>query len=322
MSGGVNLAECCWSPRPNASSSYSGWATPILRQSSRPARSSGCARRFGGTVVDNKAIRGAAVNPGDVLYTLGTLEDVWITGDIYEDDLARIQVGQPLDAVTTAYPGRSFHGTIARVSPDIDPNTHTLQIRCEVHNPGLKLKPQMLARVRIVTRPGQALVVPQEALVFETNGYYVFVDAGDNRIERRAVAIASWDEKGYARVISGLKAGDHVVPENRSRSTRCGTKPTARVPEKRGWRGQGTDRAMIRSLMGLALRERIVVVGIAIVLAACGYLFVHPDRYRSLPRSGSADGRGADSAQRAQRRGGRKADHRPARVWARRDRAI
>ncbi|HUY25839.1 MAG TPA: efflux RND transporter periplasmic adaptor subunit [Candidatus Binataceae bacterium] len=164
-----------------------------------------------GTVVDNKAVRGGAVNPGDVLYSLGTLEDVWITGDIYEDDLARIHVGQQLDAVATAYPSEVFHGTIARISPGVDPNTHTLQIRCEVKNPGLKLKPQMLARVKIVTRPGQALVVPQDALIFETNGYYAFVDTGNNRLERRQVTIASWSEKDYARVIAGLKAGDRVV---------------------------------------------------------------------------------------------------------------
>jgi multidrug efflux pump subunit AcrA (membrane-fusion protein) len=75
----------------------------------------------------------------------------------------------------------------------------------------LKLKPQMLARVKIVTRPGSALVVEQDALIFETNGYYAFVDAGANRIERREVAIGSWSEKGYARVIAGLKPGDRVI---------------------------------------------------------------------------------------------------------------
>ncbi len=89
-----------------------------------------------GTVVDNKVQRGAAVNPGDVLFSLGTLDDVWITGDIYEDDLARVRVGQQLSAVTTAFPEEVFKGVIARISPNIDPATHTLQIRCEVKNPG------------------------------------------------------------------------------------------------------------------------------------------------------------------------------------------
>ncbi|MBV8452404.1 MAG: efflux RND transporter periplasmic adaptor subunit [Deltaproteobacteria bacterium] len=164
-----------------------------------------------GTIVQNQALRGSAVNPGDVLYSLGTLDVVWITGDIYEDELARVQVGQPLQAVTTAYPDEVFHGTIARISPNLDPNTHTAQIRCAVNNAGSRLKPQMLARVRIVVRPGRALVAPLNALVFETDAYFAYVDLGGGRLERRKVTIASWNQRGIARVVSGLSAGDQVV---------------------------------------------------------------------------------------------------------------
>ena len=164
-----------------------------------------------GTVVQNQALRGSAVNPGDVLYSVGTLEDVWITGDIYEDELARVQVGQQLEAVTTAYPDEVFRGTIARISPNVDPNTHTLQIRCQVNNPAYKLKPQMLAVIKIIVQPGQALVVPLEAVVFETDNYFAYVDAGNDRLERRKVVIGAWNQQGYARVISGLSPGDRVV---------------------------------------------------------------------------------------------------------------
>jgi membrane fusion protein, copper/silver efflux system len=164
-----------------------------------------------GTVIENKAVRGAAVNPGDELYSLGTLADVWIVTDIYEDDLARVHVGQALEAVTTAYPDDKFNGFVSRISPGVDPNTHTLQLRCEVKNPGGKLKPDMLARVRIITNPGYALVVPMESLVFDTNDYYVYVDLGGGKYDRRKVEIGSWRQQGYARVISGLGPGDRVV---------------------------------------------------------------------------------------------------------------
>jgi membrane fusion protein, copper/silver efflux system len=166
---------------------------------------------IGGTVIDNKATRGAAVSPGDVLYTLGTLNDVWITANIYQDDLARVHEGQDLEAVTTAYPDDIFRGVISRVSPGIDPVTFTAQIRCTVANPGLKLKPQMLARVRIVTRPGMALVVPQQALVFDTDSYFAYVRVAPDAVARRKVVITSWNEKGYARVVSGISPGDTVV---------------------------------------------------------------------------------------------------------------
>jgi len=164
-----------------------------------------------GIVVKNQAVRGTAINPGDVLYQLGTLDPIWITADLYEMDLARVHDGQELEATTSAFPGEVFKGLIARISPNVDPTTHTLQVRCAVPNPDLRLKPQMMANIKIVTSAGDALVVPREALVFDTDKYYAFVAVGPDRLERRAVAISSWGQEGFARVVSGLQPGDRVV---------------------------------------------------------------------------------------------------------------
>jgi Cu(I)/Ag(I) efflux system membrane fusion protein len=164
-----------------------------------------------GIVVTKLALRGAQVNRGEQLFSLATLQRVWITVDIYEDDLSRVHTGQSLEAVTLAYPDETFKGVVNRISPNLDPNVHTLQLLCLIQNPGEKLKPQMLARVRIVTRPGAALVVPQTALVFDNNDYYAFVQTGANAVERRSVQIAAWNDRGYARVVSGLKSGERVI---------------------------------------------------------------------------------------------------------------
>ena len=164
-----------------------------------------------GIIVSKNAVRGQQVNPGDQLFSLATLDRVWITADIYEDDFSRVKEGQSLEAVTAAYPGEVFKGTVQRISPSFDPNTHTLQLRCEVSNPRSRLKPQMLARVRIVTRPGLALLIPQSALVFDDNAYYAFIVAGANRVERRRVEIADWNERGYARVVSGINPGERFL---------------------------------------------------------------------------------------------------------------
>ncbi len=164
-----------------------------------------------GIIVSKNVVRGQQVNPGDQLFSLATLDQVWLTADIYEDDLARVYAGQTLQAVTAAYPDAVFSGVIDRISPNLDPNTHTLQLRCQIQNRGLKLKPQMLARIRIVTKAGSALVVAESALVFDTDRYYAFVLAPGNVIIRREVAIRSWTERGYARVVRGLSVGDRVV---------------------------------------------------------------------------------------------------------------
>ena len=171
-----------------------------------------------GNVVQNQALRGSAVNPGDILYSLGTLEDVWITGDIYEDELARVHVGQQLDAVTTAYPDEVFPRHDCAHQPQHRSQHAHLQIRCAVKNPGFKLKPQMLAQIRIVVRPGQALIVPLDALVFETDSYFAYVDAGHDRLERRKVVDRLMESAmAYARVVSGLDPGDRVVTAARCR---------------------------------------------------------------------------------------------------------
>ncbi len=78
-------------------------------------------------------------------------------------------------------------------------------------NPGFKLKPQMLAQIRIFVRPGRALIVSMDSLVFETDSYFAYVDAGHDSFARRKVVIASWDRHGFARVVSGLDPGDRVA---------------------------------------------------------------------------------------------------------------
>jgi Cu(I)/Ag(I) efflux system membrane fusion protein len=165
---------------------------------------------IGGTVLDDKVVRGSAINPGDVLFTLGTLDEVWVTADVYEEDASRLAVGQSLEARVPAFPGQTFRGTISNISPDINPDTHTLQVRSKVANADGRLKPRMLASVTILTRPGKALAVPQEALVFDTDGYYAFVKNAAGRIYRRKVDVVS-SGAGPVRVRGGLKAGERVA---------------------------------------------------------------------------------------------------------------
>ena len=164
-----------------------------------------------GIIVSKNVVRGQGVNPGDQLLALATLQKVWITADIYQDDLSRVWIGQRLEAVTASYPGVAFKGTVQRISPALDPNIHTLQLRCQVDNPGSMLKPQMLARVSLATPARMALVIPQSALVFDDNGYFAFIVTGADSVERRRVEIAEWSEPGYARVVSGIKPGDRFL---------------------------------------------------------------------------------------------------------------
>ncbi len=58
---------------------------------------------------------------------------------------------------------------------------------------------------------GHAIITPLDALVFETDAYFVYVETEPDRFERRRVSVASWSQQGYARITRGLKPGDRVV---------------------------------------------------------------------------------------------------------------
>jgi multidrug efflux pump subunit AcrA (membrane-fusion protein) len=47
--------------------------------------------------------------------------------------------------------------------------------------------------------------------VFDTDGYYVFVRTGADRVQRRKVEIVSWTGSGPVRVRAGLRPGDRVA---------------------------------------------------------------------------------------------------------------
>ena len=133
-----------------------------------------------GNVVQNQALRGSAVNPGDILYSLGTLEDVWITSDIYEDDFARVQVGP---ATGRGYYGLSRRGLSRHDCPyQPQPRSrhthHADSLRGE--EPRIQTQTTDARQIRIMVRPGQALIVPMDALVFETDSYFAYVDTGHN----------------------------------------------------------------------------------------------------------------------------------------------
>jgi Cu(I)/Ag(I) efflux system membrane fusion protein len=188
-----------------------GFSTADIAAIRTPSPSVWVPATISGIIVSKNVVRGQAVNPGDQVFALATLQRVWITADIYQDDLSRVSVGQSLEAVTASYPGEVFKGTVQRISPALDPTIHTLQLRCHVDNPGSLLKPQMLARVRLITNPRLVLVIPQSALVFDDNGYFAFIVTGANSVERRRIEIADWNEPGYARVLSGIKPGDRFL---------------------------------------------------------------------------------------------------------------
>ena len=61
--------------------------------------------------------------------------------------------GVEITATTRALADEVFHGKLDFVFPHVDQNTRTLTIRCEINNPGHKLRPGSTATVTLKVQP-------------------------------------------------------------------------------------------------------------------------------------------------------------------------
>lgn len=166
-----------------------------------------------GTVVERSVTVGQLVgaDPAQVLYTIADLNVLQVVAEVYERDLSRVTRGIPVTVTVEAYPGEAFSGTIVYVGDVVDPTTRTIKVRCSVTNRGLKLKPEMFARVNLKMGSGSpVLVLPKEAVMEVGGREFVFVQAADGRYVRRPVVtgVTSGD---IIQIRQGVEAGERVV---------------------------------------------------------------------------------------------------------------
>ena len=166
-----------------------------------------------GVVADRKANPAMEVQPGmaDPLFVVTDLKRLWVLVDIPERYLSRISPGLNATIAVDAYPGETFRATVARIGQVVDPVTRRIQVRCDLANLEGVLKPEMYARVSLLTRDGQvALRLPNSALVTEGLYSFVFVESAPGTFVKRKVELSVQDRE-YSYLSSGIGKGERVV---------------------------------------------------------------------------------------------------------------
>lgn len=121
------------------------------------------------------------------------------------NDQASVRIALP-DGSAYAQPG-----TLDFTAATVDPATGAMDLRARIPNPGHTLLPGMY--VTIKARLGEqhkVFAIPQQAVLRDTAGAYVFVIGKDDKAQRRDVTAASMSGSDWI-VTKGLEAGDHVV---------------------------------------------------------------------------------------------------------------
>jgi len=149
------------------------------------------------------------------LFTIGELDKVWVLGDLYEMDFARVKVGSPATVSVVAYPDRVFKGTVDWVSGSLDPNTRTAKVRCTFDNADKLLRPMMYATVQISVDQESTLAIPRNALLRLGDTTVVFVEVGEDhgyvRFKQVPVEVDEGESSAWLVIRKGLQSGQKIV---------------------------------------------------------------------------------------------------------------
>ena len=163
-----------------------------------------------GYITERNALPNAYVQPDTKLYTIADLSTVWVYANVFQTDVGRLRPGDPAEVTVDSYPGRTFHGRIDQILPDVDPTTRTARVRLVFRNPGVVLKPGMYVSVSIYIRLGRQLVIPSSGVLQAGTREIAFIDHGQGNLEPRVIQTGPQIDDSVV-VLSGLHAGDRIV---------------------------------------------------------------------------------------------------------------
>ena len=115
---------------------------------------------FAGVITVREAELGEVVQPGTPIITLADLQHIWVRVYVPETNLGQVHWGQDCSVTTDTYPGRTYHGRVSFISSQAEFTPKTVQttaervtlvyeVKVDVDNPNLELKPGMPADVSI-----------------------------------------------------------------------------------------------------------------------------------------------------------------------------
>ena len=183
-----------------------------LERTRVPRRTLPVAAPMDGFVIEKNVVAGQMVEAGMKLYRLADLGIVWVIAEVYEQDLAFVQLGQEALVKVVSLPDREFRGRVTFIYPSVDDKTRTARVRLEFENPGYYLKPGMFVSAQIHAElAATAVLVPDEAVLRSGAKNTVFIALPGGKFEARDVTLGVAAENDMNQVLRGLTAGERVV---------------------------------------------------------------------------------------------------------------
>jgi len=181
-----------------------------LERSGHPSRTVTLYAHISGVVTRRGITQGERIDASTTLLDIADLSRVWVLASVYEYELPFVRVGQAAAVSLSYLPGRTYAGKVGLVYPVVDAATRSVQVRVELANPDLGLKPDMYAQVELRADLGERLSVPEDAVLATGERNVVFVAQGDGYFEPREIRIGL-RLPDRVEVLDGLAEGETIV---------------------------------------------------------------------------------------------------------------
>ena len=173
---------------------------------------------FDGDIVKKAVEMGAFVGPGLPAFALAKTDTVKIIVGVPDTVLHSVRLGQPVEVGIDAFPTRTFHARVSRMSSAADTVTRNFEVEVAIPNKDHLLKVGMIGSLQLANADGgshgSALQVPLAAVVQAKDGKYgVFVvsESSAGEIARlHSVDIGAVNGTEIS-VVNGLQAGDRII---------------------------------------------------------------------------------------------------------------
>jgi multidrug efflux system membrane fusion protein len=175
---------------------------------------------FSGDIVKKSVELGSFVGPGSSVFALANTDIVKIVVGVPDTVVRSIKVGQPIDVAIDAFPSRTFHARISRISSAADATTRNFDVEVAIPNHDRSLKVGMIGSLQLAhgeaesEKHASVLLAPLSAIVQANDGRYgVFViskSSSGDIASLHSVEIGTVNGTDVA-VVSGLSAGERII---------------------------------------------------------------------------------------------------------------
>lgn len=173
---------------------------------------------FTGTIDEVFVEKGQVVAPSaQGLMRIVNLGNMYVSTSIPETYIGKLKIGDQVDVYLTSL-GKTYKGKVRQVGNFINPNNRTFGIEVSVPNPENLLRPNQVAKLKIIDYvSNDAIVVPTNVIQEDGKGdKYVYVVEGSNGktgTAKKVLVTLGKSSDNVTEVLSGLAANDIIVTE-------------------------------------------------------------------------------------------------------------